>query len=162
MVTSALCLSGCFNPRNTLIFRKLAEQEDQKLTKYTEEALKNSPGLQELDLICSNELPLFYGFVLRSKIAGPVRYTSLSYAYDYNSGADYQKVKGFYLDYFARNGWQLVDEYNGGWGPKSVKFRKNRYKVVISHGAMGDVEYAIDCEKLSDSGEALPNNLEHL
>ncbi|HEV2799788.1 MAG TPA: hypothetical protein VGW12_04780 [Pyrinomonadaceae bacterium] len=154
LATSVLYLTGC-NPRNTPIFRKMAEGQEKRSAEYTEEALKKSPSLQELDRLCTKEIPLFEGFVLLSKSASSHRSTFLSYFYD--SGADYRKVKSFYIDYFAKNGWQLTEEKDGGWGQRKVEFRKGNYKIIVSHGGMENAEYAFDCEKLSDSGEALPN-----
>jgi hypothetical protein len=78
-------------------------------------------------------------------------------SYKYDSAADYLKVKPFYLDWFGKNGWRVTDQYDGGWGPKSVVLTKGSFKVILYHGGMDDVEYAFICEKLSDSGEPLPN-----
>jgi hypothetical protein len=153
IVTSTIWLAGCV--RDTALFRKWAEHEDKKLVVYTEEALKKSPDLQELDRICTKEVPTFEGFVLRVKRASPPKSTYLTYFFD--SGADYRKVKSFYLDYFARNGWKLTDEYDGNWGSKSAEFRKGNYRVILYHKGMGDAEYAFHCEMLSDSGQRRPN-----
>jgi hypothetical protein len=142
-MTYALFLVGCFNPRNTPVFRKLAEEEGRKSAKYTEEALQKSPDLQELDRLCTQDVPTYEGFTL------------ISYFFD--SAADYRQVKPFYLDYFARNGWKMTNEYDGDWGSKSVEFRRGYYRVILYHRGMGDAEYGFHCEKLSDAGEPLPN-----
>lgn len=152
-MTSTFWLTGCI--RDTPLFRQWAEHEEQKSAKYTEEALKKSPDLQELDRLCTKEIPTYEGFALSLKRAGSPKSTYLSYFFD--SDADYQKVKSFYLDYFARNEWKLTDEYNGGWGPKSAEFRKGNYMVILYHKGMGDAEYALHCEMLSVSGESRPN-----
>src|SRR5215204_2951507 len=154
-VTCGLCLVGCFNPRNTPLFRKLAEQGRERSAKYTEEALLKSPDLKELDHLCTNVIPTFQGLTLRQKRASSPKRTYLTY--DFDADANYQRVKPFYLSYFTQNEWRVAAEYDGGWGPKSVEFRRDNYRIILYHGAMGDVEYALHCEKLSDSGEPLPN-----
>ena len=152
-MTSPFWLAGCIT--DTPLFIKWAQHEGRKSAEYTEEALKKSPDLQELDRLCTKAIPTFVRFALREKSAGPPKSTFLTYFFD--SGADYQQVKCFYLDYFARNGWELSDEYNGGWGSKSAEFRKGNYRVILYHKGMGDAEYAFHCEMLSDSGERRPN-----
>jgi len=145
--------SGCI--RSSPLFRKLAEREDAKRIKYTDEAVAKSPGLQELDHLCAKQIPIFTGFVPRGRYAGPTTKTSLIYFY--RSSADYSVVKPFYLDYFSRNGWTLTRQKENGWGPDTLEFKKPPYRIIISHGGLGDADYAMDCDKLSDSGEPLPN-----
>ena len=159
-LVAAISLNGCAHPTRWPGLKQVAEKSEAEAVRYTAEALKDSPGLQELDRLCGRELPLYEGFVLRSKLAAAPRYTSLGYTY--LSDADYRKVRGFYLDYFRREGWQVVEDKEGGWGPRwSGKFRRGNYKVVIVGGGIVGADYGIDCEKLSDSGGPLPNNGMH-
>jgi hypothetical protein len=60
---------------------------------------------------------------------------------------------------FRRNGWTLTRQKENSWGPDELEFAKQPYRITISHGGLGDADYAIGCDKLSDSGEPLPNEL---
>ena len=133
----------------------MAEREDARRTKYTDDAIAKSPGLQELDRLCTKQIPIFTGFIPRGRFAGPPEKTSLHYYY--RSPAEYSVVKPFYLDYFSQNGWTLTHQKENGWGPDTLEFKKSPYRIIISHGGLGDADYAMDCDKLSESGEPLPN-----
>lgn len=141
--------------RSNPIFRKLAENEDAKRIKHTDEEVAKSPELQELDHLCTKEIPLFEGFVPNGRFAGPTWTTSLTYFY--RSPAAYARVKAFYVSYFSQDGWTLTQQKENSWGPDELEFKKPTYRIIISHGGLGDADYAMDCDKLSDSGERLPN-----
>ena len=160
LLLTDIWLAGCTHPTEWPGIKQVAEKSEADAARYTAEALRTSPGLQELDRLCGREMPLFGGFVLRSKLAGAPRYTSLSYTY--TSDADYHRVRSFYLEYFTREGWQVVEDREGGWGPRWVgKFRRGDYKVVIQGGGIVGADYGVACEKLSGSGGPLPNNGMH-
>jgi len=141
--------------RSNPIFRKLAEKEEAKRIKHTDEEVAKSPELQELDGLCTKEIPLFDGFVPNGRFAGPTSTTSLTYFY--RSPAAYARVKAFYVSYFSQNGWMLTRQKENSWGPDELEFKKANYRIIISHGGLGDADYAMDCDKLSESGEPLPN-----
>jgi RHS repeat-associated protein len=44
------------------------QQQDERITRETREAIKNSPALQELNTLCTEEIPQPNGFVLRLEI----------------------------------------------------------------------------------------------
>ena len=149
-----VCLAGCV--RSNPIFRKLAEKEDAKQIKRTDEEVAKSPELQDLDRLCTKEIPMFNGFVPKGRFAGPHWKTSLTYFY--RSPAAYSRVKAFYVSYFSQNGWTLVRQKENSWGSDELEFKKQTYRIIISHGGLGEgADYAIGCDKLSDSGEPLPN-----
>ena len=148
-----VCLAGCV--RSNPLFRKLAEKEDAKRIKRTDEDVAKSSELQELDRLCTKEIPLFDGFVPNGRFAGPTWTTSLSYYY--RSSAAYARVKAFYVNYFSQNGWTLTRQKENSWGPDELEFAKQPYRLIISHGGLGDADYAVGCDKLSDSGGPLPN-----
>jgi len=135
--------TGCV--RNNPLFRKLAEREDAKRIKWTDEQIAKSPELQELDHLCTKTIPLFAGFVLKSRFAGPTWKTSITY--HYHSSAQFAQVKSFYTEYFSSNGWSLTRQHEHGWGPDELEFAKQPYRIIISHGGLGD--YAFDCIKMS-------------
>ena len=155
LATSVLCLSGCFNPRNTPFFKKLGADWERKNAEYTEEALKESPVLQEIDRLCTNEIALFDGFRLIRKSTTQSGNPYLSY--DYTSEADLQQVKRFYLNYFTQNAWQTIKDQEGGWGPRwHAIFRKDSYKVSITYFGKGEeINYGFFCQKIvnAEGGE---------
>jgi hypothetical protein len=153
MIILAIFLSGCV--RSNPVFRKWAESEDAKRIKQTDDDVAKSFELQELDHLCTKEIPLFAGFVPNGRFAGPTWKTSLSYFY--RSPAAYPHVKAFYVNYFSQNGWTLTRQKENTWGPDELEFAKQPYRIIISHGGLGDADYALGCDKLSDSGEPLPN-----
>jgi hypothetical protein len=148
-----ICLNGCI--RSNPVFRKLAEREDARRMKQTDEDVAKSPELQELDHLCTKEIPVFTGFVPNGRFASPTWKTSLHYYY--RSSAAYSSVKTFYINYFSQNGWTLTRQKENSWGPDELEFARQPYRIIISHGGLGDADYALDCDKLSDSGGPLPN-----
>ena len=140
-----LGFNGCV--RNNPVFRKLAEHEDAKRIKHTDEEVAKSPELQEIDRLCTKTIPLFGGFIPNGRFAGPTGKTELYYFY--RSPAAYAQVKPFYLDYFSKNGWTLTRQKENGWGPDELEFAKQPYRIIISHGGLGDADYALSCEKTS-------------
>jgi hypothetical protein len=149
--STTLFLASCVNPRTLPGFRELSRMETERAQKYTEELIEKSPDFRDIDNLCTKEIPLFEGFSFVSKSA-MLKTTSISYFYF--SKADYRKVKPFYKDYFAQHGWQLVSEYDGGWGPKSVEVKNNEYRVILYNEGLGeDANYGFYCQKLSASNK---------
>lgn len=148
LLATALSYAGCANPGGLPVFRDMQERERQETAKHTEEALKNSPVMRELDELCRGEVPVFEGFVFLSMNASYPPRTFLTYFY--SSDAQYEKVKGFYTSYFTEKGWQLSRRDEDGWGPLTIEFTKESYKVIIFHKGMGGkADYALHCEKLT-------------
>ena len=147
-------LTAC-NPRNNPLFRKAAKVSDERIAKQTEQALKESPVLQEIDRLCTQQIPLFDGFKLTRKMSWQSRNPFLSY--DYVSAADYQKVRTFYKEYFLQNGWQLTKDQDGGWGPPwEARFKKDNYSISITYSGPGEESnYGFFCQKLLYPDEAL-------
>jgi hypothetical protein len=146
-----LSLAGC-NPFRLPGLRQVAKQEEERETKETEEAIRKSPALQELDRLCTQEIPRPDGFVLVKKFNG--FHSVIFVGYGYHSGSGYQEVKTFYMKYFTQHGWLLTKQEDGSWGPMSVEFSKDSYKVVVDRLSGGDgLNYDITCEKPRDSAE---------
>lgn len=144
MAATSYC-TGC-NPWGLPGLKQQAKKEEQRITRETEEAIKKSPGLQELNRLCTEEIPRPEGFVSVNKSRDFNEEQFLSYGY--HSTHDYQSVKRFYLDYFVQHGWQLKTEKDSGWGPSKLEFRKDSYGVVIYDMGAGEGEnYGIVCKK---------------
>lgn len=152
LTAAALSLAGCPNPRDLPGVKERIKREGEKSTRETEEAIQQSPVLQELNRLCTKEIPLPDGFHLvvksRSINTGPFL------SYGYYSEADYQRVKAFYIDYFTRNGWRITNQKDEGWGSDLIEFSKDSHKVEFYHGGMDkEVNYSLVCWKLTDLGK---------
>ena len=155
LAAATFLLAGCVDLRKLPGIKERVKQEDARATRETDEAIKSSPVFQELNRLCTEELPLPDGFNLVTKDRSI--HTGPFLEYGYYSEADYQKVKSFYLDYFTRNGWRVADQKDDGWGPKHLEVRRGSHKVKIYHGGMGkEVNYKVHCGKLPNPEEGRP------
>jgi hypothetical protein len=135
------------NPRVLPGFKEETKRQEERITKETEEAIKKSPALQQLDHLCTQEISRPEGFisVKKSRDFNEEKFVS----YGYHSSLDYQSVKRFYLDYSSQHGWQLTKQKDGGWGPSELEFRKDSFAVIIYDMGGGEGEnYAVVCKKL--------------
>jgi hypothetical protein len=146
LIMAAVGFTAC-DPRQLPGFKQEARRQEERITRETEEAIKKSPALQELDRLCAQEIPRPDGFIPVNKYGDLVEGRYLGYGY--HSGIDYQGVKSFYLNYFTQHGWQLTKEKEAGWGPSEIEFRKNGYQVTVSDVVRGkEINYFLHCEKL--------------
>jgi hypothetical protein len=154
LLAVALAHIGCFNPRNLPAFKRAAEEQERKMVKYTDEALKESPVLQELDRLCTKDIPLPDGFRLVSRTGTPKKRNPYL-SYHYYSGAGYKGIKSFYDTYFSQNGWRVTENREGGWGPPwHAVFRKDNYLVAVTYGGKGkEVNYSLFCQKVFEEDE---------
>jgi hypothetical protein len=137
-------LTGC-NFKELPIVKDLIVKNREEATKYTEEAIKNSPELQELDKMCS-QIPLPKDFKFISK--GGLDDQAISLSTYYYSETSYQEAKQLFKDYFNQKGWNLIKEDDSY--PKVIEFKDNTFLVSLQYGGMGsDVNYSIYCEKIS-------------
>jgi hypothetical protein len=135
LTLALLSFTGCVNPKTLPGIRGYVKREDERITKATEEAVKKSPLLQDLDHLCTKEISVPDDFVLVSRDMGttstPATQTFLGYGY--SSRSDYQQVKKFYKDRLLPKGWQLITEKDAG----------------------GDeANYSLQCGRLSSATEA--------
>lgn len=141
-----LLFTGC-NPWRLPVLKEVAKRQDERITRETDEALKKSPKLQELNQLCTEKIPRPPGFELVSKDRDYHEETFMTYGY--RSKLDYQTVKRFYLDYFAQNGWVLAEDKNDGWGDQKIEVHKDSYRVTIyDMGAGEGRHYSIVCGKI--------------
>jgi len=146
LATLSLLFTGC-NPWRLPVLKEEARRQDERITRETDEAIKKSPKLQELNRLCTEKIPRPTGFELVNKDRDYHEETFVSYGY--RSVMDYQSVKRFYLDYFAQNEWELTKQKDDGWGPSMIEFRKDSYRVAIYDMGTGKGEnFAIVCGKL--------------
>lgn len=147
LIMAVLCITGC-NPRELPGLKQGAKRQEERITRETERAIKESPALQELNRLCVEEVPRPNGFVLVNKYRDLHGEKFLGYGY--HSDADYQFVKSFYLEYFSRHGWQLTNVKDSGWGQPQIEFRKDNHLVRIYDLGQGEgINYSLHCEKLT-------------
>lgn len=145
-----LCFGGCVNPKELPGFKALVREQEADQTRATEEALKQSPSLQELDRLCRDEVSLPDGFVPVYRSHDQKQKRSL--ANYYYSKAEYGQVWSFYKDRLTRRGWRLSGEREGGWGSDKLEFERDGYRVTIYRGGMGDgINYSINCTKSAEA-----------
>src|SRR4030095_11640767 len=85
------------NPREMPGLKQLGRREEARITRETEEAIKTSPSLQQLNELCTREIPVPDGFVLANKSRSVNEPRFLSYGY--RASIDYETIKRFYLGY---------------------------------------------------------------
>jgi hypothetical protein len=142
----AVCFTGC-NPWRLPGFKQEAKRQDERITRETDEAIRKSAGLQELDHLCTQEIPRPSKFALDRKYRDYNEEKFLGYGYQ--SDADYQSVKSFYLKYFNEHGWQIIKEKDGGWGPSEIEFGNERYRLTVyDKGKSEGGTYDVVCARL--------------
>lgn len=146
VAVAAVCSCSC-DPRQLPGFQREAKRQDERISRETQEAIRKSPALQELDRLCAKEIPRPDGFVLEHMSRDFHEQKFLSYSY--RSDTDYRKVKNFYLNYFRDHDWQLSEEKDGGWGPSRIEVRNDRYRVTVYDKERRDTGlYSIVCANL--------------
>jgi hypothetical protein len=143
----ACALFANCNPREMPGFKQIAQREGARITRETDEAIKKSPALHELNQLCTRDIPLPPCFALAYKSRDFDEEKFLSYYY--RASIEYKDVKRFYLDYLPPRNWQLAEQKDGGWGPSKLVFRREAYEVIIYDKEYGnDTFYSVVCRKL--------------
>lgn len=128
-------------------FQREAKRQDAIMTRETVEAIKKFPVLQELDKLCTQEIPRPDGFVFTHQSWD--FHENRWLVYHYRSKDDYKTVKQFYMTYFAKQGWRITNQKDEGWGPSRIEFGNEKYRVKIEDlTGLDGPSYAVLCEKL--------------
>ena len=144
---SALLYAGC-SPVELPGLKQWAEYESARMTRETQEAIKKSPTFQELDRLCTKDIPLPSDFRVVALNRSRPGETYLSYSY--HSDIKYEPLKAMYLEYFRGRGWRLAEQHDRGWGPPFIDFRNENYRFVITYFGPGSRDnYNFHCAKLS-------------
>ncbi|HMS43585.1 MAG TPA: hypothetical protein PKE69_25380 [Pyrinomonadaceae bacterium] len=119
---------------------------NEQITKYTEDAIKETSVLQKLDKVCSSvSLPNDFKLVRKDGIDDQ----KITLAYYYNSDTSYQETWKLIKEYFEAKGWKLVKDEDGTISTtKILEFTNEEYLFNIQYGGMRSAEYGIGCEKL--------------
>src|SRR5437879_5888889 len=88
LIVAACALLAACNPREMPGFKQLAKREDARITRETDEAINKSPALQQLNQLCTHDVPVPNGFILANKSRDFNEETFLSYGYQ--ASTDYE------------------------------------------------------------------------
>ncbi len=144
LVLFSLALAGCI-PSGTPGIKQLTKKFDEIATKQTDDAIKKSPVLQEVESVCK-QIPLPPDFEIVKK-GGLNDDGLLVLDYYYTSETKYEPARLLWNTYFADNGWEAKKEEDSY--PRQLEFNNLKYKVSIQYGGMGDrAQYSIACQKL--------------
>lgn len=138
-----LWLTGC-DPRTSQPLKGLIEESDRRISKQTDEAIKNDPVLQELDRLCTGIIPLPSDFVLIRK--GDLDDRIVTIGYYYKSDTPYSEARLLWVNYFSQNGWEAEKEQDVF--PRNLQFTNGSYKVSFYNGGLGAAQYSVSCEKM--------------
>lgn len=140
-VICAFC-AGC-NPKELPFVRDNVKKFDEYTTKETDDAIKKSPELQELDALCK-QIPLSDRFEFYSKRMASHGPPALFFFY--SSEEDFLASDALFKDYFKQRGWEIRDSNSLN---KISEFRNEKYLITIQYGGIGkNANYAMSCEKL--------------
>lgn len=142
-------MSACVNPNKLPGLRSQAEREEARLNRESEEAVKNSPLLQQLDSFCTSHVPPALGFV------GVNRHLDFrgrkALIYGYHSNASFATVKQEYKNRLLPEGWKVTREEDHTWGESRLTLVGGSYSIDIYDVGSGQgVNYKIHCESLAD------------
>jgi hypothetical protein len=119
---------------------------DKQQTELTNEAIKKSSELQELDNVCKQiPLPQNFKFVRKSGIDDQ----KITLSYYYYSDTKYLETWNFLQEYFSQNKWQLVKNGEGiVSSQKFIEFTNDTYRVKAWYQRDARSNYSLYCEKL--------------
>ena len=148
VLAQALVVSACVNPSKLPGVSAIAEREDERAKKETDEAIKNSPALQELDAFCSAQVPATLGFVsLHRRLDSSAGRLTLSYSY--HSDANFDRVKQEYKNQLVPNGWRVTLEEEVSSAESRIEFAGNDHTIKVYYIPSGkETNYKVYCEKV--------------
>jgi hypothetical protein len=142
-----LVVSAC-NPTTLPGIKTLVEQADARRSKRADEAIKNSPVLQELDRFCTSQVPPALGFQRLQRQLDEFRGRHVL-TYSYKSDANFERVKQEHKNQLLPAGWRVTAEEAVSWGDPRIEFDGNSHSIRIYHFRSNqDVNYKIHCEKI--------------
>lgn len=113
-------------------------------TKSTDNAIRESVSLQELNSVCTN-VSLPEGFAFVSK--GGIDDQKISLAYHYSSRISFDEARKSFERYFAEKGWSEEDLSHRY--PKQLDFTDGNYRIAVNYAEGNEISnYSIYCEKL--------------
>lgn len=148
LLAGAFALSGCINPNKLPGIRSIAEQQDERRRKETDEAVRNSAALQELDAFCTRQVPPALEFTQISRQLDAPKKVSL--VYGFNSKADFETAKQEYKSLLLPQGFSVMLEENFTFGNSRILFANETYSLRIYYfGRLEKVNYKVHCERVA-------------
>ena len=148
-----LGLLGCANPSKLPGLRSVAEQQDAQRRQEADEAVKNSPMLQELDAFCGKQVPPALGFTVTSRVLDSPKKVSL--VYGYHSKADFETAKQEYKNMLLPQGFAVTLEEDSSFEPSRILFANKTHSIRIFYfGRLEKANYKIHCERVAPANEA--------
>ncbi len=133
LVLACCVLFAACNPRETPIFKKLAQASDREITARTEEAIRNDPELQKLSELCDS-IPRPADAELIKKSGGESRGKRLSFVF--LTMASFEELNDVWELYFSANEWEVIDrDYTSI--RKILRLTRNGNSIEIQYGGMG-------------------------
>lgn len=151
VLVQILVVSACVNPNRLPGIKQIAEQEDARANQQTDEAIKASPALQELDTFCTNQVPAALAFVRRHRRLDSGGGRQIL-SYSYQSNASFDSVKQEYKNQLAATDLRVTLEEKVNAEESRIVFTGQYYTIKIYHIASGkdEVNYKVYCERLKD------------
>jgi hypothetical protein len=132
VVAVSTFLLAC-NPRETPVFKKLAEASEKEITRRTEEAIRNDPELQKLSELCNSIPREPDAAIVRKSWSANSGKTLYVYLLTETNLEDMEKI---WLPHFSQNGWEVANSDRPVVG-KALKFIKEGYSIKIQYGGLG-------------------------
>ena len=139
--------SACVNPNKLPGVSAIAEREAERAHKEADEAIKNSPALQELDTLCSQQVPAlgFTRLYRRLDRSGG----RLTVSQSYHSDANFATVKQEYKNQLAPAGWRVTVEEDVSRAESRIEFARDGYTMKIYNvPSAKEANYVVYCEKV--------------
>jgi hypothetical protein len=156
LLTGAFALSGCVNPNKLPGIRAIAEQQDERRRKATDEAVRNSVTLQELDAFCTRQVPPALEFTRTSRQLDSPEKVSL--VYGFSSKADFETARQEYKSLLLPQGFAVTLEDNFSLGNSRILFSNETYSLRIYYFGRSEKEnYKIHCERIAPVNKSEPS-----
>ena len=126
-------------------------EAERRRTLETQEAIKLSPSLQEIDRICTSiPKPDDAKLILMRK---NIRNSSEFLVYGYLTDKTYEQVKRFYTDYYVSNDWSDVEEMKG-LKTNEISSTKDGIKTTIGYAKVhSGVNFSFMCTRLGEKSD---------
>ena len=116
-------------------------RSDSEINRETDQLIRQSKDLQNLEKICT-QLPILGRLTPVRKFVGKNENT-LSYYYSLSQ--DFNHLKAVYKESLLRDGWIVAKEEPSLW-EEQIEFEKETLRVHIAYGNFGNENYALHCE----------------
>jgi hypothetical protein len=147
LVLMTAVLAGACSPRELPVFKQLSEKSMAESTKRTDEAIRDSSVLQDIDAECKKIPNASDSKIVWKNVDLDEPPLLTTYYY---SGESFERMKLIWDSYFEKLGWVPVKK-EPLWGPKALEYRNTEFSVGIFYGNLGDGQtYAIGCQKLAE------------